>query len=148
MAIVYPITNFFIIILSMIVFGIGIKAMIATYVMLQIPLSIVLYCNSTKEIPLEYYDVAKEVGANPITTFIIPLYSGKIKNLILMNFILIYNDYIISKSMYLTFPMIQNEIAMNYDRIIFYGYWNYITLILLSILPPIFAIKFLSNTCD
>lgn len=147
LTIVYPISNFFIIIIAMLIFGIGVNAMIATYICLQVPLTISMYCNNTRDIPKEYYDVCKEFGSNPITTFILPLYFGKIKNLFLINFMLIYNDYLISKSMYLTTPMIQNAIAMNYDRIIFYGYSNYIVLILLSIVPPIITIKVLSQDC-
>lgn len=119
--------------------------MVVTYLVLQIPLTISTYCNMTKNIPKEYYEVAKEFGANPITTFIIPIYKQKIFNLILINFMLIYNDYVISKSMYLTIPMVQNMIAINYDKIIFYGYWNYITLIVLSLVPPFLAIRILTQ---
>ncbi|MGL4998238.1 MAG: hypothetical protein ACRC5T_04655 [Cetobacterium sp.] len=123
------------------VFGMGLKAVFFSFIVVQTPFSIVLYCILTKEIPEVYYEVCSEIGEQPFKTFIWPLYKGKIKKILLINFIMLYNEYFISKTMSLSENLIQNELVISYSKILFEGYNNFLLLLVMSIIPPLFAIK-------
>lgn len=139
-SLVNPLINIFFIIILIYLFGLGLKAIAISYIIVQVPLTIYLYSNLAETIPEVYYYMSKEVDSNIYTTFIIPVYKDDLKKIFLTNFIMLYNEFTISTFMMFDTPLIQTKINLLYERILFIGYTNFFIEVGLSMIPTFIAI--------
>ncbi|MGL4404086.1 MAG: hypothetical protein ACRCTS_10265 [Fusobacteriaceae bacterium] len=131
--IIQPTINFFSVILFVKVFGLGLVAIFLSFIIVQTCFSIYMYGAFKLTIPPIYYDMCKEDGACPIRTFVLPVYIGKVKVIFATNFIMIYNEYFISKSMALKYNLIQDELVRLHSNIIYDGYFNFYLTLFISV---------------
>lgn len=143
MGIIQPTTNFFSVIIFIKVFGMGIKSIFYTMVIVQTCFSTMLYSSLKKTIPIVYYEMTDEVGGNKYLTFIWPVYKNKIKKIFITNFVMVYNEYFITKFMALETNLVQSELVFRYSRVLFEGYRPFFILLIFSLVPVLVSIKIL-----
>lgn len=85
--------------------------------------------------------MCEEDGSCPISTFIVPNYIGKVKSIFLINFVMIYNDYSISKFMSLNFKLIQEELLQVHSSVLYDGYFKFYLVFVLSLFPILIVSK-------